>query len=354
MTWNKPVHCPSNSIHSAGPRRGPDPQTRKEIALEAPSTPGPGYRTKRRALQLATLLVLVLIPAVGIFRIDLARGSLMVLGRYVNLRDFPVVAGLALVLATAPLLMVTTIGTLWCGWACPQNTISEWANGLTHRLLGARANVNVESAGLEVAPSKNRVANWAILGIELTLASMLLGIIPLFYFFPAQVVWSLVSFGEQSQFSVFMHRLYLVSAAAAFVDIALVRYFLCNYVCLYRIGLLLFRNRDGLHVSYDAGRAGECAKCNYCRVSCVTGIDPTKIGRFDRCINCAECIDACTRLQAKRGRGPGLLRFETGSGVAGEAPRGSTERILSALGWHGLLFLGGCALLAYGLVQLPR
>ena len=312
------------------------------------------FRPKRRTVQAATLLALVLIPAVGIFRIDLARGSLMVLGYFVNLRDFPVVAGLAIVLATAPLLMVSSIGTLWCGWACPQNTVSEWANGLTHRLLGSRANVDVESAGLEVAPSKNRFANWAVLGTKLVLASMLLGIVPLFYFFPPGVVWSLVSLGEQSQFSAFMYRLYFISAGTAFVDIALVRYFLCNYVCLYRFGLLLFRNKGALHIAYDAARSGVCAKCNYCRVACATGIDPTRIQAFDRCINCAECIDACNRLQIKRGTGGfGLLRFGGGPASA-EGGRSIAGRLLAMIGWHGMLFAGGCTLLLYGLARLPR
>jgi polyferredoxin len=308
------------------------------------------YRWKRRATQLAMLLILVVIPAVGIFRIDLAAGSLMIMAHPVNLRDFPVVAGLAIVLATAPLLMISTIGTLWCGWACPQNTVSEWANNLTHRRLGSRANVNVESAGLQVAPSKNRAGNWLALGANFTLAALILGIVPLFYFFPPDVVWSLVSFHEDSQFSRFMLRLYLFSAALAFIDIALIRYFLCNYVCLYRFGMLLFRNDASLRVAYDANRAGDCAKCNYCRVSCITSIDPTQIKRFDRCVNCAECIDACARLHAKE-QPPtcGLLRFESGPMAGTGQHRGMAARVLSMIGWHGTLFLAGCVLLAYGL-----
>lgn len=313
-----------------------------------------GFRPQRRLVQLATLLVLVLIPAAGVFRIDLAAGSLLVLGHAVSLRDFPVVAGLAIVLATGPLLMISTIGTLWCGWACPQNTVSEWANTLTHRLLGSRANVNVESAGLQVAPSKNRAANWAQLGLQFALASMVLGLVPLFYFFPPAVVWSLLSFGEDAQFSRFMFRLFLVSAGAAFVDIALVRYFLCNYVCLYRFGLLLFRNENGLRVAYDASRSADCAKCNYCRVSCLTSVDPTAIQRFDRCINCAECIDACTRLHAKQEPVvPGLLRFEYGPGTR-TGQGGAFARLLSLFGWHGALFLAGCAIMGYGMLHAAR
>lgn len=312
------------------------------------------FRGRRRAVQLASLAALVLLPALGAFRIDLGRGSLMVLGNFVNLRDFPVVAGLALVLATAPLLLVTTVGSLWCGWVCPQNTVSEWANAQTHRLLGSRASVDVDGAGLTVAPSKNHLANWAALGVRLLLVSLVLGVVPLFYFFPPDVVWSLVSLSDRSQFSAFMYRLYLVSAGAVFVDVALVRHFLCNYVCLYHIGLLLFRNSGTPHIVYDAARSGECGKCNYCRVTCLTRIDPTNIARFDRCINCAECVDACNRLQVRRERqGPGLLRFDWGrTGPAGAASS-LMDRCLRAVGWHGLLFAAGCALLTYGLANLP-
>lgn len=310
-----------------------------------------GYRGMRRATQFAALLVLVLIPALGLFRIDLAAGALLVAGRVVSLRDFPVVAGLAIVAATAPLVMISSIGTLWCGWACPQNTVSELANNLTRRRLGARASVDVESAGLQVAPSKNRARNWLVLGTSFVLAALVLGIVPLFYFFPPGVVWSLVRFEESSQFAGFMLRLYLVSAALAFIDIALIRQFLCNYACLYRFGLLLFRNDNSLRLAYDARRADACAKCNYCRVACITKIDPTRLGRFDRCVNCGECIDACARLHAKDSPAQaGLLRFT--SGGAADAPAQTLAgRAAAMLGWHGLLCGAGVALLAYGLLH---
>jgi len=313
------------------------------------------YRSKRRAVQVAMFFVLILIPAVGIFRIDLATASLMILGHPVYLRDITVVAGLAIVVATAPLLTYSTIGTVWCGWACPQNTVSEWANNLTHRLLGSRANVNVESAGLQVTPSKNKLRNWALLGVNFVLLSLVLGVIPLFYFFPPDVVWSLVTFGETPQFSRFMFRLYLVSVGVAFVDIAVVRYFWCNYICLYRFGQLLFKTEDALHVAYDKSRSADCVKCNYCRVSCITSIDPTKIKFFDRCVDCGECIDACNRLHAKDAPGvPGLLRFDSGRKVRATTLLGNVQFALSKLGWHGALFLAGCTVLIYGLTHHPK
>jgi polyferredoxin len=310
------------------------------------------YRGKRRLTQMLALLALVLVPALGLFRIDLAAGSLMIAGQPVNLRNFAAVLGLAIAAATAPLVMISTIGTLWCGWACPQNLLSEWANNLTRRRLGSRADVSVEATSAQVAPSKNRAGNWIVLIASFGAAAAVLGVLPLFYFFPPQEVWALVTFSENAQFSRFMSRLYFVSAALAFVDIALIRYFLCNYACLYRFGSMLFRNDDTLHVAYDATRAADCAKCNFCRVSCITSIDPTKIGRFDRCVVCGECVDACTRLHAKSEPPvPGLLRFVSGKAAPSGKPRTLAQRLPAMIGWHGALFVAGCALLAYGLLN---
>lgn len=325
------------------------------MSLASPIRPAPALRPfgpLRRWVQLLSLGVFVLIPALGLFRIDLASGVLLVFNMPVSLRNFPAVSGLALVLATAPLLMITTIGTLWCGWACPQNLVSEWANRRTRRLLGNRADVNIEGAGLVVAPSKNRVVNWLRLGAELGVAAAVLGCIPLFYFLPPGELWSLLTSNNEAQFSGFMARLYLFCAGLVFVDIALVRYFLCNYACLYRIGTLLFGSDNTLHVKYDKQRAADCAKCNYCRVACVTAIDPTAIGRFDRCINCAACIDACAQLHAK-GSPPsdGLLRFCGVSLGKDGKPRGALDRLMARIGWHGLLFMAGGALLAFGLTH---
>lgn len=315
----------------------------------------PGYRRARRAAQIAGLATLVLIPATGVFRIDLGSAGLMVLGRPVHLRDFPVVAGLAIVFATAPLVLIGAIGSAWCGWVCPQNTVSEWANRLTHRLLGTRADVSVESAGLHVAPSKNRPGNWALLGAQLAAAALILGIVPLFYFLRPAEVWEVVSFGEASQFSRFVHRLYLFSAALAFIDIAVVRYFWCSYGCLFRFGQLLFRSDTALHVVHDAQRSAECARCNYCCTVCITGVDPTRLKLFDRCVACGECIDACNRLQAKRSGAArpsaGLLAFQSGSAASSGGLLRRAARAVGRLGWPGAICFGGSVLVAWGLLR---
>lgn len=308
------------------------------------------HQNLRRFSKLAVLALLAVLPALGVFRIDLASGSILIFNLPVLMRNFAAMFGFSLLLVTGPLLMVTTLGTYWCGWACPQNTLAEWANRLTTRLLGAKASVAVERReGFIIAPSKNKALNWIMLLGAFGAAAMVMGLVPMFYFFAPGEVLALVTRSETPQFARFMDRLYLLMVGIAFVDIALVRYFLCNYACLFRFGSLLFRNTHLPSVQYNASRSADCAKCNFCRVACVPALDPTALKTFDRCINCAECVDACAWLHDKRKPGDaGLLRLARPAEL--EAPS-LFARVLRMLGWHGLIFIAGALMLAYGLLN---
>jgi polyferredoxin len=171
-----------------------------------------------------------------------------------------------------------------------------------------------------------------------------MGILPLFYFFPPQEVFSLVTSGESPQFSRFMQRLYAVSVIAAFINVAWIRYFLCNYACLFRFGTILFRRQGSTHVNYDQARSSDCERCNFCSVACPTQLKPIAIKAFDRCINCAECVDACNQLHQRRDDGLGLLTLTPLRASA-------LTSFATKMGWHGLAFLAGCALMAFGLVN---
>ncbi len=304
------------------------------------------YHWKRKATQLFTLLLIILVPLLGLFRIDLASASFFIAGRQVEWSNFPFLIGLALVVATAPILTYMTIGAVWCGWACPQNLLSEWANNLTFRFLGKRADVSVDGEGMIVSASKNKAVNWMILGASLLSASMLLGFFALMFFYTPQDMWTFaVSPNRQANMLV----MYLFATFLIFIDIAVVRYFFCDYACVYRMGHRMFKTGDALHVTYDASRSSDCTKCNYCATTCITGIQPTNIGQFDACIDCGECVDACNRLQAKSGKN-GLLSFEIGEKGNGMTWRKKLQSVFSRFSWLvWALFLLGCASMAWGL-----
>jgi polyferredoxin len=306
------------------------------------------YHGIRRAVQLATLLLIALIPAVGLFRIDLTTATFSVLGHEIWWSNFAFTFGLGVMLATAPIITYMTIGTVWCGWACPQNLLSEWANNMTHRFLGKRASVDVDES-LQVAAAKNKPLNWILLGLIFLGASLLLGIIPFLFFYPFAEAWGFISHTSRDSIATFMQRLYYFSVFLIFVDIAVVRHFFCEYACVYRIGQRIFRAQDALHITYDASRSADCAKCNYCATECVTGIQPTNIKNFDSCINCGECIDACNRLHAKIGT-IGLLSFELGKAKGTPTLRDQLRDVLSRFNWLvGAFFLLGCVMMGWGI-----
>ena len=106
--------------------------------------------------------------------------------------------------------------------------------------------------------------------------------------------------------------------------------------------------------AYDATRADSCEKCNYCNTSCFLGIDPRKTDIYDSCINCGECVDACNRLQSKKGQA-GLLRFEMGERkIPGGKLRGLATNLASLSGrlnWTLPFALLGMGMFVWGLAN---
>ena len=313
----------------------------------------PKYHLPRRVVQVATFLVISLIPALGIFRIDLPSASFDVLGHQVWWSNFFFISGLAIVIAILPIITYMTIGAAWCGWACPPNLLSEWANNLTYKFLGKRADVRVDGKGMVVAAAKNKVVNWLVLGAIFLAASMVLALVPLMFYYPHGDMWGFMTFSASRETTDSIKYPYYFLVFLIFVDIAFVRYFFCDYACFYRMGHMLFKTRHALHVTYDASRSSDCAKCNYCATSCITAIQPTDIKVADACIACGECIDACDQLHEKTGT-TGLLRFEVGKKGSMTTWMQKFREFLSRLNWPlGLIFIYGCVMMGWGIATQP-
>ena len=308
------------------------------------------FHWKRRASQLLIIALAVLIPASGLFRIDPEAGAFVVIDRQIWFSDFFLVAGFWVLFASSLVLLYSAAGTVFCGWACPQNTLSEWANSLTHKLLGKRAEVSLHGEAPKVAAAKNRVVNWLVLGVILLGTAMFFALIPLFYFYPPKLVWAFMTFQPEAQLARSLYWIYTVSVLVIFLDIAVIRHFWCRFSCIYRVWQHSFKTKQTLHIKYDASRADECAKCNYCVTACFIDLDPRKTDVYDSCINCGECIDACNRLHAKK-ETPGLLKFEMGAREPKEAGKLRTAAI-SLLGrtkWVSVFWLLGALMVSWGI-----
>ena len=308
------------------------------------------YRWKRRALQVIILILLVVIPISGLFRIDPENGALVVLGWQIWFSDFFLITGLWIMLATALVALYSVAGTVFCGWACPQNSISEWANHMTHKLLGKRAEVSLTGEAPKVAAAKNKILNWSLLGISFLGAAMFFALLPLLYFYPPDVVWSFITLRPDARLAGSLHWIYSVWVMIILLDISVLRHFWCRFACVYKVWQHSFKTKETLHVTYDSSRASECEKCNYCVTTCFIELDPRKTEIYDSCINCGDCIDACNQLHAKKGE-PGLLKFELGQRKAEKDTRrlrDNTMRLLARFRWTSPFAILGTAMFAWG------
>jgi len=269
----------------------------------------------RRGSQYLVMALLVLIPVSGLFRIDIMAGAFRLLDYQVWFSDISIVMGFWLMAATGLIFMYSWAGAVFCGWVCPQNTLSEWANALTAKLLGRRAlMMDVSGEKMQVARRKNVWINKIVLALSFVLVAMLFAIIPLLYFFDPVVIWSFLTFHPLPQ-AEHLLWIYSVCVLVVLVDVAAMRHLVCQYMCIYRVWQHSFKTKDTLHIAYDAGRSDDCLHCNYCEDSCFLDIDPRRTEVFDSCINCGECVVACDELhsKSKKMQGPGLLSFAFGA-----------------------------------------
>ncbi len=319
------------------------------VKVVGATAPQPAFHWKRRGVQLLVIALAVLVPATGLLRIDPEAGGLVVIDRQIWFSDCFLISGLWIALASCLVLLYSAAGTVFCGWVCPQNSLAEWANYLTRKLLGKRAEVSLEGSG-RVAAAKNRLLNWLVLGLAFIAAAMFFALIPLFYFYPPVMIWHFATFQQDAHLAPSLHWIYTVCVLIIFLDIAMLRHFWCRFSCIYRVWQHSFKTRQTLHVAYDASRADECAKCNYCVTTCFLNLDPRKTEVFDSCINCGECIDACNRLHAKQGTA-GLLRFEMGERAQKKTSKFRTAAVslLARAKWASTFTALGVVMILWGL-----
>ncbi|MDX8398201.1 MAG: 4Fe-4S binding protein [Mariprofundaceae bacterium] len=277
-------------------------------------------RKWRHLSQYMVIFILVLIPVSGLFRIDTMAGAFHILDYQVWFADMSIVMGFWIMVASLLIFMYSWAGSVFCGWICPQNSLSEWANTLTAKLLGRRAlAMDVTGKKMQVALRKDVWLNKIVLALSFLLISMLLAVIPLLYFFPPAIIWSFISLNPMPEAKNLLW-IYSVCVLVIFIDVAVMRHLVCKYMCVYRVWQHSFKTRETLHIAYDENRSDHCVNCHYCEDSCFLEIDPKQTLVFDSCINCGDCVAACDELHSKSKKmaGPGLLSFSFGQAKPGK------------------------------------
>jgi cytochrome c oxidase accessory protein FixG len=141
----------------------------------------------------------------------------------------------------------------------------------------------------------------------------------------------------------------VVFTAIIYWNFAWFREQLCIVICPYgRLQSVLY-DEHTVNVGYDEARGeprghyktagrGACIDCFRCVSVCPTGID-IRNGTQLECVGCANCIDACDEVMEKLGQAPGLVRYDSQAGFAGQARRYLRPRTLL----YGFLLLVGVA-----------
>ena len=306
---------------------------------------------QRRAFQWGTIVLAVIIPVSGLFRIDPVAGAFVVLNRQIWFSDFFIVVGLWLTISCTLVMTYSLVGTAFCGWSCPQNTMSEWANLMTHKWLGKRADVSLDGAPMRISSAKKKWLNWLVLGAVFMVVAMLAALVPMLYFYPPDVIWSFVSLRQDDRLAPSLYWIYTVFTLIIFLDVAFIRHFWCRFMCIYRVWQHSFKTRETLRIVHDKSQSDECAHCNYCVTACFVDIDPRKTETYDSCINCGECINACNRVRAGRKTGTSLLHFAAGQEGSEQRirPGKNVSSIWKRAPWASALAVFGLLLFGWGL-----
>lgn len=239
----------------------------------------------------------VRIAGESLLRLDVPTLTLHLFGVRIGIEELYLFLPAALALVLLFLLATLVLGRIWCGWACPQTTLADLAEGFA-RLIEAR----VRAGKIEAAPWRKALLHLFYLAAALLVgANLVWYFISPYAFFP-RLLGGGIGWGAGLSLA--------VVAGAVYLDLAFVRRLLCREFCPYGRFQTVLIDPGTLTLRSAPEEDHRCLRCNACVRACPTGVDIRR-GFQVECINCGRCLDACREARARRGR-PGLIRYSFG------------------------------------------
>ena len=256
----------------------------------------------RRAFQWCTSLLLLAIPFVrsgdqSLLRLDLPTLSLHLFGSTLHIEELYLFLLLTLALIFLFLLVTLAFGRAWCGWACPQTTLSDLSEGLARRL------------GLELKQGRfhGPALRRAVLHLLLLFLALLVGANLVWYFISPYTFFPLLLAAALPLGAVIP---LLATALVVYLDLVWLRRLFCQEFCPYGRFQTVLVDPGTLTLRYHPDHAERCIQCGACVRACPMNIDIRR-GFQVECINCGRCLDACREVMARRGQS-GIIRYTFG------------------------------------------
>jgi len=282
------------------------------------------YRIKRYyAYALATIVSLT-IPFIRIdgnhlFLLSFDKKQLHLMGVAFDMQELYLMPFLLMLLFLGIFAVTAIGGRAWCGWACPQTIFRViYRDLIESKLLGLR---RIKNKQKEPDWKKPENASKKVIAILIWSAISLVAAADfMWYFVPPEDFFAYLQDPAEHWFLI---GFVLAIAGFLIYDVVWVKEDFCVYVCPYsRVQSVLYDDntyqaiystKRGGNI-YDDKRekiifkqkdlpdaANECTTCESCVTVCPTHIDIRK-GLQLECINCLECVDACTKVMGKLGK----------------------------------------------------
>lgn len=260
----------------------------------------------RRLCQWGVTLLVLLLPWLysdgrSLLRIDIAELTLYFFGQTLRIEELYLVLLFSLVMTLGFLLMTMVLGRVWCGWLCPQTTLTDLAEWFAAR-LGMRGK------------QQRSALSWQTLALHLgyLLLALLVAANLLWYFIEPQRFFPALLSG-QLHYAAWICL--LLVALVVYLDLALVRRLMCREFCPYGRLQTTLADRATLTLHLPPAELQRCIECAACVRACPMAIDIRRGDQIE-CINCGRCLDACRQVMAKRHQA-GLISYTFGTTAQG-------------------------------------
>lgn len=238
-----------------------------------------GWRRLVGALEAAVLIGLPFLRIRGesALRFDIPTLQLHFFGLTLWMEEFFILL-IGILFITFLFFFITLIfGRIWCGWLCPQTVLGD-ITARIEKTFGKR--------------DSSRTMAWILILLlsSLVAANLIWYFVSPYDFFSHLLNW---------QFDKVTRGFWIALTGIIFLNLVFIRQGFCKTVCPYaKLQGALYDDRT-LVIAFDPEKREECIQCLACVKTCPVDID-IREGLSDACINCAECIDACTDIMGRK------------------------------------------------------